>query len=105
LANYHAGNRPDIKREQFGDGLKAGFSRRVAVQGVLHLDIEAIIRSQEIGADQQQDDVGFLEIPVDRLLPEIARADLPVVPASHQTLPLEQLEVLRQFIPQRFVAV
>lgn len=81
------------------------FSRRVALQGVLHLDIEAVIRSQEIGTDQQQDDVGFLEIAVDRLLPEIAGSDLTVVPASYQTLPLDQLQVLRKFVPQRFVTV
>ena len=77
----------------------------MALQGVLHLDIEAVVRSQEIGTDQEQDDVGFLEVAVDRLLPEIAGTDLTVVPASYQALPLDQLQMLRQFVPQRFVAV
>jgi hypothetical protein len=34
--------------------------------------------------------VSFLEISVDRLLPEIARADLAVVPGLNQTLSLKQ---------------
>jgi hypothetical protein len=81
------------------------FSRRVALQRNLHLDIEAVIGGQEIGADQQQYDVGFLEVLVDCLLPQIPGADLAVVPGSDQTLSLEQLQMFCQFVPKMFVTV
>ena len=77
----------------------------MALKRGLHLDIEAVIGSQKVGADQQQYDVGFLEIAVDRLLPLIAGADLAIVPGPQETLSLKQFQVLCEFVPQMLVAM
>jgi hypothetical protein len=77
----------------------------VAFEGGFHLDIEAIIRSQEIRANQEQDNVRLLEIAVNFLLPQIAGANLPVIPAAYETLPLQQFQMLGQFVADWFVAM
>jgi hypothetical protein len=65
----------------------------VPFQGPLHFDGIAVIRSDKIRADQQQDNVGPFQVVVNLLLPLLAGLDLPVVPSADEALPLEQLQV------------
>ncbi len=45
----------------------AGLSSPMAFQGVLHLEVITAIRVQEIGADEQEDDMSGVECLVDGL--------------------------------------
>ena len=57
----------------------------VALKRLLDLDAPAIIRCDETGADQEQDDVGRGQVPVDLLRPLVARIDVAVMPLADQT--------------------
>ncbi len=52
----------------------------MAFERAVHLFFVAVIRIDEVGADEQQDDVCAFEIFVDLLAPVIARFDGAVVP-------------------------
>jgi hypothetical protein len=61
----------------------------VAFHGALHFDAEAVVRCDEVGADQEQDDVGALERLVDGLIDLLTGRDAMVGPEIQQALALE----------------
>ena len=76
-------------------------TRLVPLKGALHLLVVAIVRRDEIGADQQQDDLSGFEIAIDLARPFGAGGDLPVMPSRDQVQALQELEVRLELVPQR----
>lgn len=71
--------------------------------GQLH--IVAVIRMEEVGADEQQDDVGIAERLVNGARPFARAGDLAVVPDLDQPLALQRAQVLAKGLPMRLVLV
>jgi hypothetical protein len=75
----------------------------VAFQGTRHLDVDAIIGVQEVGAHQEQNDVGRFELSIDRASPRRAWKDLAVVPCLDQPVALKHAQVLLELNAIRIV--
>ena len=64
------------------------------LHGLLELDPGAIVRRDEVRADQQQDDVGGLEVAVDLIRPVLTWFDLVVGPLVDEPVPFQRCQVL-----------
>ena len=71
----------------------------------LDLLAPAIIRGDEHGAHQQQDDISLLNVFVDALLPFVPGCNFSIVPLGKDALPLQQRESISQVVPQALVLV
>jgi hypothetical protein len=70
----------------------------------LHLAAPAVIGSDEVGANQKQNDFGPVEHIVNSSPELTGRRNFAVVPRANDTLPLKRLEVLRElrlYTPRR----
>jgi hypothetical protein len=56
-----------------------------------HFNTHAVTGQEEIDADQEQDDVGSLEVFIDRFFPAFARLDVAVVPTFDQLVQRSQV--------------
>src|SRR3712207_2875962 len=65
------------------------------LDGALDLDLVHVAGVQEVGADQEDDEVGLVELALDRLVPLGADRDCPVVEWRDQALVAQPAEVLR----------
>lgn len=65
----------------------------VALHRPLHLHVIAIVGAQEIRTDQEQDDVGGVEMLIDLTSPFGSGADLLIVPPGDHVLPFEYRKV------------
>ncbi len=83
----------------------AGLLRLVPLQRPLHLDVVAVVRAHEVGADQEQDQVGALQVLVDLALPFAAARDAAIGPELQHPGAIEELEVRLQLRPQTVVLV
>ncbi len=83
----------------------AGLASLMALQGSRHLFLVAVVGADEVGANEQQDDVGAVEVVVDFVGPLIARKDTAIVPGLDETLPLQQLQVGFELLAQDVVFV
>jgi hypothetical protein len=61
-----------------------------------HLLLVAEVGGQEVGTDQQQDDVGRLELAIDLAPPLAPRLDVVVEPLGDQAVPPQHRHVLAQ---------
>jgi hypothetical protein len=64
--------------------------RCVALKSELHLHVIAVIGSEEICADQQQDDMRGLNVRINLIPPFITGANAAIMPTGNQTLAFEQ---------------
>lgn len=67
--------------ENHGD--HANVARAVAIQGAPHLSGVAVVRREEVRADQAEDDVRILQVAIDRRVQIGARRDSPIVNCVH----------------------
>ena len=72
------------------DGDDASLFGFVALQSTLHLLLVAIVGGEEVGADEQEDEPGLLQVGVDVVGPVVAGEDLAVVPGGDEMLPFER---------------
>ena len=77
----------------------------VARQRLLHLVAPAVVRRDEAGADQKQDDIGREQMPVDLLLPRCSGIDLSIVPIRNQAGASEHGKMLAELLPVLLVVV
>ncbi len=79
-----------------------GDDARVAVLVTLHrpfdLDVPAVVGGEEVGANEEEDDVGRLQVTSDLAVPLLAHDDLAVVPLRDHAVPLEEGEMRRQSV-------
>jgi hypothetical protein len=75
------------------------------LQGPFQLDVVAVIGSQEVGADQQQNDVGCIQIFIDGARPFRSRRDPAVMPGMDHPLALQGGEVGAQIFTQLLIPV
>src|SRR5258707_1544064 len=69
-------------------------------QRALHLDAVAIIRGYKVWADEQENDVGGIEMRVYLLLPFLSCTNVAVVPIDDESLSLQRVEMFPKLIPQ-----
>ena len=89
--------------EQNGDD--AGLSLIVALESLLHFGVVAVVGGEEVGADQEQDDVGGVEVGGDRVCPVGSGGDVAIVPGGDDALFGQQGEVGGEVVAQGFVFV
>jgi len=65
------------------------FLRDVALHGASHLDVVAIIRGDEVRADQEKDDFVAVDMVVDGRIDFLTSADPAVMPSVDNALALE----------------
>jgi hypothetical protein len=65
-------------------------SLTVALQGGFHFALVAVVRVDEVGADEQEDQVGGREVFVDGVIEEGSRGDAPVVPRIDEVASFER---------------
>ena len=82
-----------------------GIPRCVTLHRTGHFALIAIVGCDEVGADQQKNDVGNLHVSVDRAVDVLTRADPPVVPCGNDPLALEHGQLLFQLVAQRLVGM
>ena len=70
-----------------------------------HLPFVTIVRRNEIGANQKQDDIRRVEMAVDRVGEFSSGRDASVMPLRYDALPLQGDEALFQLIAQVLVSV
>jgi hypothetical protein len=70
-----------------------------------HLLAPAVIRRDEIGADQEQHDVGRGQVPVDLGPPGSAGLELAIVPLGDQPAPLQDGQMGLELEPEVLVLV
>lgn len=58
----------------------------VPFQGDFHFNVAAVIGGQEIGTDQQQNDVGGAYAIVNLIAPLVAGLNAPVAPGFYQSI-------------------
>jgi hypothetical protein len=58
----------------------------VTRHGALQLDVVAVIRRQKIGTDQQQNDLGALQMGINRASPLGPSHDVAVMPAGNHAM-------------------
>src|SRR5215207_2768996 len=87
------------------DGDDPRLSLLVPFERAAQLFLVAVIRIDEVGADEQQNDVGAFEVGVDLLAPVLARFDGTVVPRLDEVQPPQRAEVRLQFVEQPLVPV
>src|SRR6266487_2469187 len=80
-----------------------GRSLLVVLQRTLHFDLVAIVGSQKIRADQQENKRGLLQMLVDRSFPLLSGENLPIMPARNEALALQERQVFFQLISQCFI--
>jgi hypothetical protein len=66
-------------------------------QCLRHLLAPTIVGGNEVGTDQQQDDVGLCQLPVYLTFPLLASTDHPVVPFSDQLTSTQEREMCFEF--------
>src|SRR5581483_2105260 len=65
----------------------------LSLEGALHLDANAIVRSEEIRTHEQKDDRGGVQMSINSLGPVGTRNNQPIMPEGNESLPLEQAQV------------
>jgi hypothetical protein len=77
----------------------------VALHGAGNFNIAAVARGDEVGTDQQQNDLGGVEAVFDVTIPLVTGEYFAIVPVGNITVPLEDFQMVGQLIPQRFILV
>jgi hypothetical protein len=77
----------------------------VPLERAHRLLLVAIIRGDEVRADQQQHNIGALKIHADCIFEALARRNPTVMPSRDEALPLEHRQVRFKLIAQRFVSM
>src|SRR5438876_3377079 len=72
-------------------------------QCAFHLHTIAVIGVHNIGADQQQDDLSFVEVLTDLPFPFGSCANIAVIPDINQSLSLQRSEIRLDFIEVWFI--
>jgi hypothetical protein len=79
--------------------------RPLAFKGDLHFDTVAVVGSDEVGADQKQDDMSRAHVSIDLVTPFLTSANAAVVPTDNQTVSSQQRKLLLEFVAQLLVFV
>jgi hypothetical protein len=74
------------------------------LQRALHFIAIAIVRSEEIATDQEQDERCCIQMAIHFLLPDTARYDLAAVPGGNQAITLQYTQMALQLFPQGSVS-
>jgi hypothetical protein len=98
------GRRPPVDVPD-DDGDHPGFAGLMPFQGPSHFNIIAVIRGDEIGAYQEEDNTGALQIVVDLPLPLQTGGDKAVVPEFDELLTLENFEMITQLLTELVIFV
>src|SRR5258708_17377385 len=69
-------------------------------QRALHFDTVAVIRGYKVWANEQENDVGGIEMCVYLLLPLPSCTNVAVVPIDDETLSLQRVEMFPKLVPQ-----
>src|SRR5687767_12690065 len=77
----------------------------MALHGDRQLGPQNVVRVDEVGADEEQHQIGHLQLLIDLAVPVFTRADLPVVPRRQQPAALENFQVAVELVAQRLVFV
>jgi len=77
----------------------------MALNGLLQLNAPAVVRVDEVGTDQQQNDIGGFEVVVNGLCPVGAASNLPVIPGLDEPLAFEGGQVGPEIVQYGFVFV
>src|SRR5690348_3783717 len=80
-----------------------GFAAFVPLHSSFHLDAIAVVGVYKVWADQQQDDIGGVQMLLDLSFPFGTCADIAVIPDFDQPLSLERTQVRFEFVQQWFV--
>ena len=96
-------HQPAARMQNDGDHTRLFFL--VARQRLLNLVAPAVVRRDEAGADQKQDDIGREQMPVDLLLPRCSGIDVPIVPIRNQPGASEHGKMLAKLLPVLLVLV
>src|SRR6266478_3845320 len=72
-------------------------------QGAFHLDPVAILRIHEVGADEQENYLGSIEVLTDLLFPFGACTNITIMPDSNQPLTLQRPQVSLELVEQVFI--
>ena len=83
----------------------ACFLAMMALQRTRHLDVVAILGGDEIGTDQQQDDVGAVELVADLAVELVARSNAAVVPCGDRALTFEGGKMLLKLVSKILIRV
>jgi len=75
-------------------------ARVVSLHCPVHFNIIAIVRCEEIGTDEQEDDARRVEISADLSFPFRSRGDAAAVPRLDDALALQETQVLGEFVAQ-----
>ena len=75
----------------------------VALHRAIHLDVIAVVGGEKVGADQEQHDVGGVQMIVDLAVEVLAGSNSAIVPSRNYALPEEAGKVLLEFVAQGFV--
>ena len=94
---------PVARPENDGNHTRLAYS--VPLHRASHLPFVTIVRRNEIGANQKQDDIRRVEMAVDRVGEFGAGRDASVVPRRYDALSLQGDEVLFQLIAQVLVSM
>lgn len=81
------------------------FAALVALQGVGHLDLIAVVGGNKIAADQQQDNVSLGKVLINLTSEFLSGNDPSVMPGRDSPHAFERRKVLFQLITQSFVGV
>ncbi len=73
--------------------------------GLLHLHAIAVIRCQKVRADQQQDDLGALQMGINRPGPFGPSGDAAIMPVGNNALTFQEAQMVVEFIAQPFIGV
>src|SRR5262249_27317658 len=77
----------------------------MALEGRRHFPLVTVVGGHEVRADEQQNDVGSVEVLIDRGPPLVARADVAIVPQLNEALTLQQLQVGLELVSVQFVTM
>lgn len=70
-----------------------------------HFAVVAIVGREEVGADEQQDNVRGVQVVIDFVAKILPRLDSAIVPGVDEPLPLEGRQMLFQPVTQRLISV
>src|SRR5438874_11232627 len=84
------------------DGNNPRLSALMPLEGSLHLDTVAILGIHEVGTDEQENNLGGIEVLTDLVLPFASCANITIMPRRDEPLALQgpqvSLDLVEQFI-------
>src|SRR2546421_9305496 len=87
------------------DGDDARLLRLVSRDSLLHLNAVAELGGHEVGADEQENEMGFVEVCENLFLPFGARGDIAIVPIVDEALSSQVGEMGSEFVSQGSIFV